>query len=247
MVCPDTSIVARLAHEWQARPIYCRRWTCTTCRDIRRRELIRLAIRGKPTRFLTITASVRHFKTPEEAALALRDAWRAYVKAWKKAHPGQKIDYLVVFERTKNGYPHLHILLRSPYLPQQHISRYMQRRINSPVVWIERVLNDDQVARYVSKYIGKDPQKFPGTKRYYATTGWDRLTKKDKFLVELARKPWMFVPVPLDAIAFELDRDGIAYHTVRDTTYIPTAGDEEFDRRIFLAISRAYPIGPPPD
>ena len=84
-----------------------------------------------------------------------------------------KFPYLVVFEATPNGWPHLHILARVPWISQKWLAEQMQDLMESPVCWIRRVADDGRIAFYITKYIGKGSEKFGTLKRYWTTTNWE--------------------------------------------------------------------------
>jgi len=108
-----------------------------------------------------------------DRARGLVKAWRLIVKRAKKRHGYKTLDYLCVFEATKAGEPHLHILSRVPWLDQKWLSRQMKEIANAPIVDIRKVRSAKHVAFYIAKYIGKQPQKFGTLKRYWFTKGWE--------------------------------------------------------------------------
>jgi hypothetical protein len=95
------------------------------------------------------------------------------------ATKAMKIPYMAFLEKTKLGEPHLHILLRCPFIPQDWISAQMLDMLGSYVCWIEQVRGTAQAVHYVTKYVGKAPAQFGTAKRYYVSRGWS-LTKPDK-------------------------------------------------------------------
>lgn len=48
----------------------------------------------------------------------------------------------------------------------------MDARMNAPIVDIRRVKGAKEAAAYVSKYVGKEPTVFEGTKRYWRSQDW---------------------------------------------------------------------------
>ena len=85
-----------------------------------------------------------------------------------------RLPYLAVFEATKNGAPHLHIIARVPWLGQNWLSIQMDEIMSSPICWIERVANDGRIAYYISKYVGKQSERFGNCKRYWSTLNWEK-------------------------------------------------------------------------
>jgi hypothetical protein len=83
------------------------------------------------------------------------------------------LPFLAVFEQTKLGWPHLHIVCRVPWIDQRWLSAQMDKAIGAPIVDIRRIANLQELAGYVAKYIGKDPHHFEGTKRYWKSKDYD--------------------------------------------------------------------------
>lgn len=90
------------------------------------------------------------------------------------------LQYLAFVEATKLGEPHLHILIRSPYIPQDWVSQQMAELVQSPVVWIDLIKNTKSAIAYVSKYVTKAPAQFGKTRRYWCTRKWE-VNKPDQF------------------------------------------------------------------
>jgi hypothetical protein len=151
----------------------CRAWTCPDCAPERKTQLWMKLKSGKPDRFLTLTSRVVDSITAEQAAKDLVRAWRLIRRSLKHANPNLKLNFMAVFEATKAGWPHLHILIRGPYLVQFWLSKQMERLTDSPHVDIRKVHNGSGAASYVSKYIGKAPGKFGTLKRYWCTPAWE--------------------------------------------------------------------------
>lgn len=103
-----------------------------------------------------------------------------------------KLPYMAFLEKTQRGEPHLHILLRCPFIPQDWISEQMGQMIGSPICWIEQIHNTKHAVRYVTKYITKAPAQFGTGKRYWISRGWE-INKGDR--VEAARQDMAGVSV----------------------------------------------------
>jgi hypothetical protein len=135
--------------------------------------LIALAKSGKPTTFITLTVNPKTGFGPASRARALAEAWPRVVKRACKKYGYRSIPYLCVFEGTKRGEPHLHILCRVKWIDQRWLSAQMKALIGAPIVDIRQVKNQGQVAHYISKYIGKEPHRFDTCKRYWRTQSWE--------------------------------------------------------------------------
>lgn len=135
----------------------------------RLRQLKKLATDGAPTTFLTLTVNPATGQDPTDRARELVNAMRIMMKRARRAFKQKTIEYLAVFEETKRGEPHLHMLLRAPYIPQRWISEQMDELISAPIVDIRKVGSARAVAKYVAKYVAKGPKAFGDLKRYWHT------------------------------------------------------------------------------
>jgi len=132
------------------------------------------AVGGQPTTLLTLTTNPHHLESPHERAVELSHAWRRLRRAIMKRQKLDALPFIAVFERTKQGEPHLHILLRAPFISQRWISAWLDAEIGAPICDIRRIRGRKAAAAYIAKYIGKDPQRFTGTKRYWSSTDYDQ-------------------------------------------------------------------------
>jgi hypothetical protein len=172
-VCGGWSLVRHRAHGTEAITMWCRSWLCVDCAPKRVWKLARFASDGQPTTFLTLTVNPAVGESAGQRAQALSDAFKVLVKRARRKFTKCAIEYLAVFEETKRGEPHLHILLRAPFIPQSWISDTMKELINAPIVDIRRVGQARNAARYVSKYLAKGPKPFANLKRYWSSQGYD--------------------------------------------------------------------------
>lgn len=86
----------------------------------------------------------------------------------------EKLPYLAVFEATEQGWPHLHIIARVPWMDQKWLSAQMADLMSSPVCWIKRVGQDGRIVNYITKYVGKGSEKFGTLKRYWTSRNWEQ-------------------------------------------------------------------------
>lgn len=167
MLCSEALLVNQDPTDGHATILKCRRWSCELCQHYNRKRVRRAAREGNPNMFLTLTVDPARHAGPDEAARDLVRAWvllrrRIARKTGKPAPP-----FLAVFEATKAGNPHLHILLRSGFLPKQWISDAMRELTGAYIVDVSFVPDKNRVAAYVSKYISKTPTGFEGSKRWW--------------------------------------------------------------------------------
>jgi len=148
------------------------------------------AASGEPTRLLTLTVNPAYYTDPEERLRKLAWAWRTTVKRRKREYGKASISYLSIVEETKRGEPHLHILLRSPYIPHALISACMAELINSPIVDIRLIRNPAQAIQYVLKYITKAPAQFDGSKRYWMSQDYEQHDDTEKAEIAAMKGGW---------------------------------------------------------
>ncbi len=169
MYCGQASLVNPGKSAFRAVTLWCRAWSCADCSTVRARQLVELAQSGKPTKFLTLTVNPATGTSPEDRARSLVDAWRVLVRLICKKHEIKRFEYFCVFEATKAGEPHLHILADFPYTKQKWLSEQMAKLIEAPICDIRAVKSKRHVAFYLAKYVGKDPHHFGTCKRYWTT------------------------------------------------------------------------------
>ena len=85
-----------------------------------------------------------------------------------------RVSFFAFVERTKQGEPHLHILLRMPFIPQDWIAEQMGELVGSPICDIRKVANARMAIFYVTKYVTKEPARFAGFKRYWRSQDWEQ-------------------------------------------------------------------------
>jgi len=91
----------------------------------------------------------------------------------------KKLHYMAFAEETENGEPHLHILLRTVFIPQEWISQQMTQIMASPIVWIEKIKGPKAAIAYVTKYVTKAPAQFGRSRRYWVSR-WYQLIKRER-------------------------------------------------------------------
>lgn len=139
---------------------------------MRRAQVVDLAKSGNATTFITLTCNPAIGYSPAGRARSLVEAWRQIVKRACKRFGIKHIAYLCVFEATKRGEPHLHILARVKYIPQPWLSAQLKDLTGAGVVDIREVKSARMVANYMAKYVGKEPHRFATCKRYWCTQSW---------------------------------------------------------------------------
>ena len=190
VLCREWTLVKQSQGVTTAEPLKCRCWTCDYCQPIRLRQLKGMARAGAPDTFLTLTVNPATGHTAAERARDLAKAWRLIRKRAMRRYGYKAIPFLAVFEKTKRGEPHLHILMRVKWLDQRWVSDVMRELIGAPIVDIRRVHSAKQAAAYVAKYVGKDPVTFAGCKRYWRSQDWELLAANDNGSDDCASSEW---------------------------------------------------------
>jgi len=108
-------------------------------------------------------------------------AWNSLLTYLHKYHLSRNLEdfgYFCVLEPHKSGFPHLHIVVKTPYylIPQRKLSELWCRYTGSRVVYIRRVRNRREVF-YLLKYLLKQYRISEWNERlwvYYAYLWWCR-------------------------------------------------------------------------
>lgn len=151
----------------------CKGWHCPHCAEALQSRLRDRARNGRPTLMLTLTNRVKPGLTPSEHARQLVQAWRTIRQAIARQTGEAKVAFIAVFERHRSGYPHLHILLRSPRIDVDWLRKKTIALLDSPQFRVDPVKKAAKAANYVAKYAAKAPEAFDGCKRYWASHSWD--------------------------------------------------------------------------
>ena len=165
--CGECTLATTEGRDKIAVTLRCRAWSCAECAEQRKTQLIALAMDGLPDKLVTLTSRRRPGLKPELAAAALVRAWRLIRRSLERQGNRERVHFLAIFEQTALGWPHLHILVRGPFIPQKWLSAQMDRLADSPIVDVRSIKSRKGAAKYVSKYIAKAPGKFGTLKRYW--------------------------------------------------------------------------------
>jgi len=159
--------------EWVLIQVRCKRWGCSHCGQRKMSSFGHRVANAQPNRFVTLTVWTEAYETPRIAYDKTRRAIGQLSRKLRKEFG--EFEYFRVLEVTKKGWPHYHLIVRSPYIPQQTISDYWARLARSKIVDVRKIRRPSDIYRYVVKYLGK--QKYiPWTNRRVA---WSRNFWKD--------------------------------------------------------------------
>jgi len=179
MYCMSKTIVKWTGETATAHPLRCRCWTCVNCAPYRQKLLQQEALAGKPCTFITLTSNPAVGENRDQRAQMLVDAWRKIVRKYCRINKIKRVEFIAVFEKTKRGEPHLHILARMPFMSQKWLSNQMGTLTGAPIVDIRRIDSKGKAVNYVTKYIGKDPKRFEGCKRYWRSMHYMHPTRSE--------------------------------------------------------------------
>jgi hypothetical protein len=166
-LCTPDLAVNREGKKNTITPVRCKRWSCEHCAEMNRRRIIGLAKRGQPTAMLTLTLRSTDFETPDIAARELIRGLTALRRRIARRWPGQRLSFIAVFEKHKSGYPHLHLLIRAPFMPITWLKASWEEITGSFQVYVSKISTIGHAALYCAKYIGKDLAAFEGCKRWW--------------------------------------------------------------------------------
>lgn len=170
--CGSASIVNQRGGVRTAEPLKCRRWSCPECYALRKAEVIQDAIDGSPERFITLTCKPSLHASPEAAARAMLEAHAELVRLARKRWGRWAYEYFGVWEKHKSGWPHIHVLQRGRFIPFEWLQTTWKRLTGAHRVEIQACKTSRDTARYVAKYLGKDPETFGTQHRYIRSQKW---------------------------------------------------------------------------
>lgn len=183
------------------KPTGCRSWTCEICAPLRKARCEIIARRGRPTKFLTLTAWNRFGTSPEDRRQRMGAAFPLLIRRMQR-YLGEKVEYFVTVEKTKWGEPHLHVLLRCGYIPQRLISNWWKELTGAFIVHIRKVDDKKNAARYVSKYLNKALEKIGNSKRYWMSRGWELPPEETEEVAEYRVRSWRHSKEDIDDLIF---------------------------------------------
>lgn len=173
MYCGELTAVKKEHDGLVAVSLPCNAWTCPDCAPKRKARLTAEAIGGRPHTFLTLTTRRRKDADPNVAALEMSRAWRLLRLRIMRKMKLARLPFLAVIEAHKSGWPHLHILLRAPFIPWKWLRAQWLDITGSTGVEIEAIKSKRKVAHYCAKYCSKCVHKFGTAKRYWQSRDYD--------------------------------------------------------------------------
>ena len=201
VLCSNSSSVTAY-DRYTRQPTYfasrCRKYSCSFCGPIERFILAKRITNANPDRLITLTC--RHENGPETQFTMMKKLLQRFVADIRKTQP---FEYLKVLELCKDGYPHFHLLARTPFIPQQRISELWYHHTKADIVDVRKC--HGRSVSYVTKYITK---AFTTHADWKSMTIRQRIGTSHKFYKETDQQAQQY-------ISFQHDRE-------HPWTYVPT-------------------------
>lgn len=165
-------------------PLSCKRWSCKFCADRKINHLSRRCETAKPNRLLTLTVDPALWNNPRHGFDGTRRKVPELVRGLRKEWGD--VEYMRVTELTHRGWPHYHMLLRSPYIPQPKVKEAWHNLTGATIVDIRKVDNHFQTFHYLVKYLSK-MHKLEWTERHvsYSKKFFEKEKELPKNVLEL--------------------------------------------------------------
>ncbi len=154
-ICPTSTVLTGWSRSLERSVIVsvgCRRWSCPFCG---RRRIISLAKRtegAQPKRLVTLTVDPKRWESPRHAYDGTRRSLATLGRTMKRRG---EWEYLRVLELTKKGWPHYHLVVRSPYVPHAEIKECWATLTGAKIVDVRQIKKADNVYWYLVKYLAK--------------------------------------------------------------------------------------------
>lgn len=136
---------------WIALP--CRQWSCRHCANVKIKQLSAKVEKAKPNRLMTLTVDPSLWENPRHAFDGTRRQVPELFRSLRSKF--SPIEYLRVTELTKRGWPHYHLLIRSPYLPQPVVQKKWLDLTGARIVDLRQVKDKLNTYTYLVKYLSK--------------------------------------------------------------------------------------------
>lgn len=137
------------------------------------RRKLQEVLTGVPAhQFITLSCNPGPWRDAEHAFRGMSLAVGELVKRIRRKWSPAGFEYALVWETTRKGWPHVHLIARGPFIPQRWLSRTWQELTHAYIVDIRIVKGGGGVAREMAKYLAKDLHAPPHFKRYRLSHGF---------------------------------------------------------------------------
>ena len=246
-LCTERSVVNEGPSQGAVATLRCKRWSCPDCAPNNRKKVVAKARDGNPTVFMTLTWNASRPETPDQAARLLKNAWVNLRRRIDRTYGQKRIPFICVFEKTKRGFPHMHILMRADFIPQQWLSDAMRALIDAPIVDIRLIKSRKMAFFYVTKYLGKDLAPFEGCKRWWRSHNYE-IEKEPEYVpflygsgFQVVEVNWHILKRRYLAGGFDLENERDGYFEFRRRS--PGGFDPTYGGRLAVASPVPKPLG----
>jgi hypothetical protein len=215
-------------------PVNCKRWGCEWCAIRKIRKMAFLTNGAMPSRMLTLTIDPALYESPKDAWEKTTDLipelvrlirnepvrqWKENKKAGRRcsaeAPEPTEFEYLKVTELHKSGWPHWHLLCRSPYIPRQWLTDEWAKLTGATRIDLKKITNTFSSFRYLVKYLTK-LHKIEWTDRHvsYSRNFFRESDKEETLYPERAveerseEHPWLYLSRRYDRHLIGVDDRG---------------------------------------
>lgn len=210
--CGAWSAVKKEGDEIVAVPLLCRSWACPVCGPRMKRRLVR-ALEGVVAHTLiTLTCDPGRYESPHQAFARMSVAVNQLMKRIRRAQPRAQLEYFLVWETTRRGWPHVHIIARAPWIPQAWLSCQWQELTGASIVDIRRLQQGPGIALYIAKYLSKQLRAPRGFKRYRSSRNFVPGSTFVSAVRPAGDGVWSVSKFDLLELARQFDRDGYCVH-----------------------------------
>lgn len=160
----------------------CNGWECPSCGPRRRWRCAQEVIAGRPDKTMTLTLGTADGLSPLEHRAMFARFFPRLIRQLCRYHRIDEIPYWYVIEKHKSGHPHMHVALRMPWTEWEDLKAMWLKISGSPGVTIQMPRSVRGIAKYLSKYLAKDAQKYGDFKRYVKSRNWilEPVQKKER-------------------------------------------------------------------
>jgi len=144
-------------------------------------------------------------------------------KRLRRRFPTHDLQYALVWEKTKKGWPHAHILLRAPYIPQPLVSALWQALTGAYIVDVRKVHNRQHAASYVTKYLTKNPEVPAGFRRFRTSRLYSAPAPRHVLRDYLSLDGFLRFPHPVSVLMTEFSELGSNWSTLWPDLYTANA------------------------
>lgn len=147
--------------------VTCKNWGCPICGRRKVQRYAKMVADACPNRLITLTVNPGRWENPRAAYDGTRRAVPRLTAKLRKAYG--EFEFFRILEVTKKGWPHYHLVTRSPFIPQGEISNLWDELTGAPIVDVRELKKKTNAYWYVVKYLGKQ-EYIPWTDRRASST-----------------------------------------------------------------------------